>query len=136
MKTYPQFFLTLLALFVVGVGSTRAAEKEHIGKDDKVAALGPDGSYHVATVVGEGDKRFHVLFEGGDKQWVKPENLFALRAGRKFAVGDKVLAAWKGSKMYSGVITAVNKETCRVKWDDGDERLDVPKNRMVPKGKK
>jgi hypothetical protein len=136
VKTLSLFSLLIAVLLFTGAGLTQAAPKDRIDKGTKVAARWTDGWYYVGTVTGEGEKKFHVLFEDGDTHWVLPEHIFTLRADRKFEVGDRVLAAWKTAQMFPGVVTAVNPSNCRVKWDDGDTPSDVLKDRMVHKGKK
>jgi len=138
MKFSPLLLLSVVALFFTSPAVTQAAPKARIDKGVQVAAMWTDGAYYVGTVIGEGDKKFHVLYEDGTKQWLSPEKVFALREDRVFSVGDKVIAAWKGAdaRMYPGVVIAVFPKYCRVKWDDGDQPTNVQKDRMMHKGRK
>ena len=99
---------------------------------DSVAAIWKDKNYYVATVTAVADGKASLLYEDGDKLDVPLAKVYPFSASTPFAVGDHVMAAWKGAKMFPGVVTAVTDLTCTVKWDDGDKPLDVKRTRIVP----
>jgi hypothetical protein len=98
---------------------------------DTVAAKWTDGGFYVGTVTGLAADGANVLYEDGDKRTVPLAELAVLSKDTVFKTGDHVIAAWKGAKMFPGVVTAVTDATCTVKWDDGDAPIDVAKGRMA-----
>ncbi len=116
------------SLLVASLVSALAADPK-VG--DTVAAKWTDGSFYVGTITGLAADGANVLYEDGDKRTVPLAELTVLSKDTAFKVGDHVIAAWKGAKMFPGVLTAVNDGTCTVKWDDGDAPLDVAKGRMA-----
>lgn len=136
MKRTPLFLLLLAVLLVAIACPAQADPKPRIAVGDSVAAQWSDGNYYVGTVTAINGAKFKILYEDGDRKTVDAAQVFELRDDRPFAVGDRVLAAWKGAQMFPGVIVAVNTVTCRVKWDDGDAPMEVKKSRMIRRGKK
>jgi len=116
------------AFFLATLLPTFAADPK-VG--DTVAAKWTDGGFYVGTVTGISGAGANVLFEDGDKLTVPPSDILVLSKDVAFKVGDHVIAAWKGAKMFPGVLTAVTEATCTVKWDDGDAPIDVAKGRMA-----
>ncbi len=98
---------------------------------DTVAAKWTDGGFYVGTVTGISGAGANVLYEDGDKLTVPAAEILVLSKDVAFKVGDHVIAAWKGAKMFPGIITAVTEATCTVKWDDGDAPIEVAKGRMA-----
>jgi hypothetical protein len=98
---------------------------------DTVAAKWTDGGFYVGTVIGISGASANILFDDGDKLTVPPADILVLSKDVAFKVGDHVIAAWKGAKMFPGVLTAVTETTCTVKWDDGDAPIEVAKGRMA-----
>ena len=103
----------------------------NIKTGDKVAAKGLLGVYYYGTIAGTSDGKFDLDFIDGTKGKSIASDLIAVDPAAKFKIGDHVLALWKGSTMYPGVISATKAATVTVKWDDGDLPLDVPRNQVV-----
>ena len=138
MKTTSLLLLAVSLLFLSWSHPAQADPlKPQIKEGDSVAALWSDGNYYVGTVTGitKGD-RYRILFEDGDRKPVDASDVYLLRANREFAIGEHVLAAWKGARMYPGVVTAIFPNSCRIKWDDGDKPLEVKRDRIIFKGRK
>ena len=98
---------------------------------DSVAAPWNDGGFYMATITRISNGEADLVYDDGDKLAVPVGKVRVLSREAGFKVGDHVLAAWKGARMYPGVVTAVTEATCTVKWDDGDAPQDVSKARMT-----
>lgn len=95
------------------------------------AAKWRDGNFYMATVVQASAGKLGILYDDGDKWMISPSDFIPIDFQTPFAIGDHVLAAWKGAQMFSGVITVVGEISVTVEWDDGDPPLDVAKHRVV-----
>ena len=98
---------------------------------DKVAAKWSDGGHYLATVTAVSGGQLAVLFDDGDKATVGAADLLRVSRNANFAAGDRVLAAWKIARMFPGTVTAKTEFTVTVKWEDGDEPLEVARDRVV-----
>ena len=128
MKTLTSLLFVLTLLLPALTRPLSAAEPK-VG--DTVAAPWSDVNFYLATITAIADGNASVLYEDGDKGSVPLDKVSAVVKDATFAVGDHVLAAWKGARMFPGVVTAVSEAVCIIKWDDGDAPLQVPKTRMV-----
>ncbi len=99
---------------------------------DKVAAKWSDGGHYLATVTAVSGGQLAVLFDDGDKGTVGAADLLRVSRNANFATGDRVLAAWKSARMFPGTVTAKTEFTVTVKWEDGDEPLEVPREKIAP----
>ena len=131
MKRNLSLLLALLVLTLVLPQRTQADPRERITAGDTVAAQWSDGNYYIGKVKGAEGDGFHIIYEDGDELTVKPAHIFVMRSDSEFRVGDHVMAVWMGARMFPGVVSAVNADTCVVKWDDGDTPLEVKKGRMT-----
>ena len=127
MKSFSSFIVGF-AFFLAILLPAFAADPK-VG--DTVAAKWSDGGFYVGTVTGISGASANVLFDDGDKQTVPLAETMVLSKDADFKVGDHVIAAWKGAKMFPGVLTVVSVATCTVKWDDGDAPIEVAKGRMA-----
>jgi hypothetical protein len=86
---------------------------------DSVAAVWTDGNYYLATVTEVGAGQVTVQYvDDGSTGTVDAAQVRAVPAA-VFAAGDRVLAVWSAGRFYPGEVTAVDGESCTVKWDDG-----------------
>ncbi|RBP48090.1 uncharacterized protein DUF4537 [Roseimicrobium gellanilyticum] len=130
MKTIRVLGATLMAVSVTFASQLLAGPGSQIGVGNRVAAMWSNGGYFLGTVTEIEGERFNILFEDGDRLAVDSSRVVALREDTAFAVGERVMAAWKGISMYPGVVTKVHAKSCMVKWDDGDAPLLVAKDKI------
>jgi hypothetical protein len=130
MKTIRVLLLAVIAVSVTLATQVMAGPGGQIGVGNRVAAMWSNGGYFLGTVTEIEGARFNILFEDGDRLAVDSSRVVSLREDTPFAVGDRVMAAWKGISMYPGVVTKVHAKSCMVKWDDGDEPLLVAKDKI------
>lgn len=115
-----------------GSGSDPAGMSGGVTVGDRVAALWSDGHFYLGKVTAAKGGKLQVLFEDGDHCVVNTAELLRTEAAdAAIAVGTRVLAAWRGAAMFTGVVTATTAQTVTVQWDDGDEPLVVAKDRVV-----
>jgi hypothetical protein len=130
MKTIRVLLLAVVAVSMTFASQVLAGPGGQIGLGNRVAAMWTNGGYFLGTVTEIEGARFNILFEDGDRLAVDSSKVVALGEDTPFAVGDRVMAAWKGISMYPGVVTKVHAKSCMVKWDDGDEPLLVAKDKI------
>ena len=99
---------------------------------DTVAALWSDGGYYLGRVTAVKGGQFEVLYDDGEQAVVSAGELVRTAAATEsIAVGTRVLAAWKGARMFTGEVMAAAERTVTVRWDDGDAPLVVAKDRVA-----
>ena len=118
-------------LAVMAFAAQFTAFADDAGPGDKVAARWTDGGYYLATVTAASGGQCEVLYDDGDKGTVGTAEVIRVSRNANFAVGDRVLAAWKSARMFPGTVTAKTEFTVTVKWEDGDEPLEVARDRVV-----
>jgi hypothetical protein len=129
MKTHSFSLPTLaIVLLLASLLPTLAADPK---AGDSVAAVWTDGNYYLGTITAISGEKAAILYEDGDKKDVPLSKVHPLSQTADFKSGDHVVAAWKGARMYPGLVTAVGDLTCTVKWDDGDKPMEVKKGRII-----
>ena len=127
MKTWIQTAIIAVIFFTAHSGTFADEAKP----GDKVAAKRDDGGHYLAIVTAAGGGQFDVLFDNGDKATVGAADVTRVSRDANFAVGDQVIAAWRGTVMFPGTVSAKTEFTVTVKWDDGDEPLEVARDRVA-----
>ena len=130
MKTWIQAAIIAVIFFAAHSGTFADEAKP----GDKVAAKWSDGGVYLATVTAASGAQFDVLFDDGDKATVGAADLIRVSHNANLAVGDRVLAAWRTARMLPGTVAAKTEFTVTVKWEDGDEPLEVARDRVVSLG--
>jgi hypothetical protein len=102
---------------------------------DHVAALWKDSRYYPGVVAEVQGDRYLIKWDDGDEPLLVSKDhvtqLTRIQAAI-FKVGDHVMAVWKDSHMYPGVVAEVREDLCLIKWDDGDEPMMVAMDKMIP----
>ncbi len=131
MKAIRVLSHAVLTVSMMLAGPVLAGPENQIGEGRRVAAKWTDDGYYLGTVTGVKKSRYKVLFEDGDRLTVDAANVVALSELATFQEGDRVLAAWKGVRLFPGVVVEVHPKACLIRWDDGDEPLLVSKDKMM-----
>ncbi len=98
-----------------------------------VAAKWGGDAYYIAKVTGFTDGgKYRVEYGDGDKGEVEARDMVRVSADRGIAVGARVLACWTGARMYPGVVTMRTQDRYTVKWDDGSQPSEVPREKIAP----
>ncbi|HSI64496.1 MAG TPA: hypothetical protein VLE43_15315 [Candidatus Saccharimonadia bacterium] len=102
---------------------------------DHVAAQWRDSRYYPGVVAEVRGDLYLIKWDDGDEPLLVPKErvtrLTRLQAAI-FNVGDHVMAVWKDSQMYPGVVAEARGDQYLIKWDDGDEPLLVARDKMIP----
>lgn len=99
---------------------------------DKVAALWSDGGYYLGRVTAVNGGNCAVLYDDGDQGVVAAGEVIRTAAATEtIGIGTRVLAAWRGAQMFTGVVTVETEYLVTVRWDDGDAPLAVAKDRVA-----
>lgn len=100
---------------------------------DTVAAKWGQGGYYLARIVGGSGDEYDVIYADGESGTLSPKEILPISPAGSTSIGDTVLAASQGSRMYSGVV--VDKldggEAYSVQWDSGDEPSVVPADKIA-----
>ena len=121
--------ITILAAFCLAAFTAASAGDANPG--DRVAAKFSDGAWYLATATAARGAQIDVLYDDGDKATVPAADVIAIPRGTAFKTGDIVLAPWKTAQMFPGTVTAATRFTVTVKWDDGDEPLEIASDRVA-----
>lgn len=108
-----------------------AYEQPGLAVGAPVAAKWQDGAWYFGHITETEGNRYAIAYADGDKGTVGPGEILPIAAPGQITIGTRVLAQWKGAKMYPGVVIQVSGDRARVQWDDGDLPLDVPMDRMA-----
>lgn len=102
-----------------------------------VAAKWNRNYFYIATIA-RVDARdgYFVNYGDGDSGWVAVGDVVPVNATQEIPVGAHVLACWQGAQMFPGVVTKRSGNVYTVKWDDGDEPLEVNRVEIAPLGSK
>ncbi len=121
--------LNILAALCLAAFTAASAADANPG--DRVAAKFTDGTWYLATATAARGAEFDVLYDDGDKATVPAADVIPIPRGTVFKTGDIVLAPWRTAQMFPGTVTATTRFTVTVKWDDGDEPLEVANDRVL-----
>jgi len=106
---------------------TAAGNAKALKVDDIVWAQWRPNDWYHGKVKKTGDGGYHVEFDDGDEADL-PSALIAIDQApevKNVKVGARVIAVFSDGKFYPGTVIAIDKETCKIKYDDGDE-ADAP----------
>jgi hypothetical protein len=96
-----------------------------------VAAKWSDGKWYFGHVSDVDGARYAVDYADGDQGTVGAGDILPISPPEQIVPGAHVLALWKETSMYPGVVLTVTNGKARVRWDDGDLPLDVPFDRIA-----
>ena len=102
---------------------------------DHVAAQWKDSRFYPGVVTQVQGEMYLIKWDDGDEpMMVSKEQVTQLTRLQAaiFNVGDHVMAVWKNSHMYPGVVAEVRGDLYLIKWDDGDEPMLVANDKMIP----
>lgn len=102
---------------------------------EHVAAQWKDSRYYPGVVTEVRGNDCLIKWDDGDEPlYVSTQNIRSLPVvqASSYNVGDHVMATWKDSHMYPGVIAEVRGDMYLIRWDDGDEPMLVAKDKMHP----
>ena len=136
-KPFAQLFVAVVVTTALGCGGRRfypnpphvehpVAVRGTLEVGAPVAAKWSDGKWYLGHVSDIGDGRYAVEYANGDKGTVAPGEILPISPPEQIVPGAHVLALWKETSMYPGVVLSVTNGVARVRWDAGDLPLDVP----------
>lgn len=126
MKKY-LFLLSTLLLFAFSCSGS----KNSISVGSTVAAQWQGGTWYLAKVEGvEGDK-YKVLYDDGTDGMVSKGETHLIPKDQKLGVGDTVLGAWSGARLYSGKVKSAEEDGYLIEWDDGSEPSHVANDKVL-----
>jgi hypothetical protein len=103
---------------------------------EHVAAQWKDSRYYPGVVTEVRGNECLIKWDDGDEPlYVSTRNIRSLPIvqAASYNVGDHVMATWKDSHMYPGVVAEVRGDNMYlIRWDDGDEPMLVVKDKMLP----
>lgn len=114
--------IVLAALLLTGCWSQQNAGF-HNG--DNVAAKWHT-SWYQANVIGKDGDGYMVRYTDSTTGNVKPGELRYMLDPRQVHAGQPVLAVWRTSAMYPGVVKSVSDKGAIIIWDDGSSPSFVP----------
>jgi hypothetical protein len=130
MKLFRLTLFAIITSLLAFVLPAQAKPKDAFQEGERVAAKWTDGKYYIGRIDKIGAK-IQVKWDDGSYGPVPPKDIAVIPQNVEFAVGEHVLAVWKGAQMFPGVVTQVKPNQCIVKWDDGDQPSLVHKQQMV-----
>ncbi|MCU0517167.1 MAG: hypothetical protein MUC60_09940 [Oscillatoria sp. Prado101] len=100
---------------------------------DTVAAKWGQDGYYLARIVGGSGDEYEVIYAHGDSNTLSPKEIVPISPAGSTKIGDPVLAANEGSKMYSGVVVEKldGGGAYSVQWDSGEEPSVVPADKIA-----
>lgn len=118
-----------------GISPIEARRADFFAVGDHVAAQWKDARYYPGVVSEVRGNECLIKWDDGDMPlYVSIQNIRSLPVVQtaSYNVGDHVMATWKDSHMYPGVVAEVRGDMYLIRWDDGDEPMLVAKDKMVP----
>lgn len=122
--TLTVYALLLLALACSGGGKIKVGSN--------VAATWGESWYLAkVTAINTEKGEYDVTYADNTTGAVDTNNIKLIPDNAKFRVGDKVLAAWSGARLYAGTVNEIKDDGYMVKWDDGSDPTMVANGKLL-----